>query len=267
MKNGLFSIEESKKIPKGKGSDYNMDNEEDNSGGVELPEENDTKDTTPDDSDYSMDDTTDTTGDEENTDTEDPNQDPNAAPDDSDYSMDDVNNDNPDDTTGDEENPDDTTDDPNAAPDDSDYSMDDTGGDTGENPDDTTDVPEDDTATGEENEIKQLEDEVFSDIDQSSKNIRDKELKKLFVEMYNNISSMLIKINLIQKNESNLEIVEFSVRKLMESRTSIYDYLIDSYKNKSYIENSLMYYEFIAVIEKIHNLIDKYMKKQDDSNN
>lgn len=121
---------------------------------------------------------------------------------------------------------------------------------------------EDDTE--EDSEIKNLENEVYKDLDIVQKNIRDSELIRLYVQMYDIIIKTLDDIDNIPKNEKTISILQFSSKKLLEVRNIIHDYIVDTYKTKTYIENMITYYEFVSTVNSIANLIDKLKDEEDE---
>lgn len=155
---------------------------------------------------------------------------------------------------------------------DDDYTLDDS--DLKSDEENTDETEEEDTTTDEENtsedsieeddELSKLEDEIFSTISGDQRSIMDRELIRLYVEMYNSISKTLNKIQFIPKNNENLKVLDFSYNKLVEIQEILYDYIISSYKTKTYVENLSNYYEFIASIDGINKIISQLKQKSDE---
>lgn len=124
---------------------------------------------------------------------------------------------------------------------------------------------EDDTETGEEgtddvensdsnNELKDLENKVFN-ISPTGLDIREKTLKKDYIELYNNINTILDKIRLVPKTSANISVIEFCNKKLYELKSICYDYLLYTYSDKTYIENQKNYITYLGIIANINNLL------------
>lgn len=139
----------------------------------------------------------------------------------------------------------------------------------GDSQDDTTgdetnqDNPPEDNQTDEYNELQDLEDEVFQNLRGGEKKIRDKELLKLYIDMYNDISSILSRINNIPKTERIIQPLEYCTDKLTDIREILYSYILSSYKIKTYIENMTNYYEFLATLQAINKILSELGEKDD----
>lgn len=138
--------------------------------------------------------------------------------------------------------------------------------------DDEEEDPEDDTMDNEEDsmggddysseddsnsldgQIKQSEDELMEDLSAQEKYVRDKELKKIYVDLYNSISNILMKVDRVVKTADNIKILNYCEKRLESTQEMLYDYLLDSYGHKSYIQNLTMYYEIIGILTGIEQL-------------
>lgn len=125
-----------------------------------------------------------------------------------------------------------------------------------------------DTDGGEktDDEIKQLEDELFSSFSPEQIEIKNRELKTLYINLYDTTTDIITRINDIPKIEKYLPIVEFISDKLSELRSTISDYLNGgTFKSLSYTENMINYNKFVAVLHGINKIIEE-IKVEDDKN-
>lgn len=125
-------------------------------------------------------------------------------------------------------------------------------------------APDEPETEDEYDELQQLEDDVFKDLKDDEKAIRDKELLKLYVNMYNDIENTLGRINNIPKTERILQPLTYCSKKLTEVRGILYEYILSSYKIKTYIENMSNYYEFLAVLQAINKIFSEISEKEED---
>lgn len=115
-----------------------------------------------------------------------------------------------------------------------------------------------------DDEIKQLEDELFSSFTPEQLDIKNRELKKLYIDLYDTTEAIIGRINEIPKIEKYLSIVEFVSDKLADLRSTISDYLNGgTYKSLSYTENMINYNKFVAVLHGINKIIEE-IKVEDD---
>lgn len=110
---------------------------------------------------------------------------------------------------------------------------------------------------GSENELKSQERELFADLTDEQLKIRDKKLISLYIEMYDKIQNILSKSDRFEKTEKNIKVIDFSIEKLHEMKDILYDYIHKVYKTKTYIQNLTAYYEFVATLNGIDNILKK----------
>lgn len=209
------------------------------------------------------DDTTADTGTQDNNDTgndnagnDQPDDNPEDAPEDYTVPDDDENQDN--------DNPEDAGDD--NGDDNTDEGEDDTPA------DDTTDTDDssmsDDTDDGD-NKIKEIQDQIFQDLTSGQLKIKNKELKKRYFDMYENISALIDKVNDVPKIDETIQILGFVSNKLDELASMISDYLNDTYDTLTYIENEINFQKFIGTMNGINSVLDnlsEYLSKKEKKN-
>lgn len=132
------------------------------------------------------------------------------------------------------------------------------------NADDDSSGPAGDESGEGGSEVKNLEDELFKNLNDGQKYIRDKELINLYIDTYNKIGGLLSKIDRVDKTTKNLSIIDFSNKKLSELQGIMYDYILSTYKTKSYIENTTNYYEFLATLDGINKILKNISVSEDE---
>ena len=114
-----------------------------------------------------------------------------------------------------------------------------------------------DTGGGSEadDEIGELEDDVLGDLSDQQMDIKNKELKTNFANMYDAIIDIEERINDIAKDASMIKPLEFVSNKLSDLSDQVSDYLSYTYPTKSYTENMVMYRMFLNVLSQINDII------------
>ena len=150
-------------------------------------------------------------------------------------------------------------------------------GDSGSSTDDTSDTSGDDDAstddgTGDdqssddiggdeeqtpEDKIKNLEGELFADLDTEDIAIKNKELKTKYFDLYDSTVSLIDRINIIQRTEQNQDILNFAANKISELRQLILDYTTTVYARRSYMENAINFSQYLAVLSGINKLLQQ----------
>ena len=256
-------------------NDYNADADNE-----ELDENEPTEDDT--DNDYTLpdnteEDNTDETDSNENTDNQD--QDNNTLPDEpnlddnnddtggTDYNAD-ADNAEADATDQDEENTQDDTDNPV----DGEPNLDDDTGGTDYNADadnaeaDATDqdTNNDDTATDNEDiedssndELQQLEKNLLSDLSPQQMNIKNTELKRNFISLYELIDNTITRCNSLNKSDDMIDTLDFVISKLLDLKEMIYYYITNTFFTKTYIDNSIMYHQYLITLNSISSILSE----------
>ena len=139
-------------------------------------------------------------------------------------------------------------------------------GDTGDENKETEDGTNDAEVTnaGEDDEIDQLQKDVFADMTPAQIAIKDKEQKTQFITLFSDIASALERLNLVGRNSTNMRTIEFVTRKFIELKDNVKDYLVYTYDNESYTKNTFNLNRFIAIyaslIELIENMVEEKKK-------
>ena len=122
-----------------------------------------------------------------------------------------------------------------------------------------------DNTGGEEeqpvDDIKQQEEELYSNLSPTLLDIKHRELKNQFLNMYDIVSSIIERIGDADISEDNIGIVEYVSDNLSRMRNMLTDYIESVYAAKSYIENSVNYNRFLAVLNGINEILEQVEKK------
>ena len=122
-------------------------------------------------------------------------------------------------------------------------------------------------------ELHQMEQEIFADINTDQMNIKVTELKKQFKKLNSVITSSIGKIDRVSRTTYDDSMIEFAVRKLMELKEYSKDYLLKTFNTKTYIENQVELQRIIITFNLITNLFSEIRisrikrKKAIDKNN
>ena len=145
---------------------------------------------------------------------------------------------------------------------DDDYNMDDEGEDTGN--DDQGGQPAPDASEEEPvDDIKKKEEELFASLSAEQLDIKHKELKTQYLNMFDNVNTLIDKIGNIAVNEENAGAIEYVSTVLTSLHDTITDYMNSVYKTKSYTENSVNYNRFLAVLSGINKILEEIAKNED----
>ena len=113
----------------------------------------------------------------------------------------------------------------------------------------------DDSADKSDDEIKQMEDELFSNFNDAQIAIMTTNLKTKFVELYDMLDAVIEKINDTPKEDHMIRAIAYISNKLAEVRDMLSDYLDTTFYTKSFIENKINYKRFCITINQINSMI------------
>ncbi len=113
----------------------------------------------------------------------------------------------------------------------------------------------------EVDEIKKQEEELYNELTPEQLDIKHKELKNLYLKMYDTVVSIIDRLGDINASEDNIGIMEYVSNNLANLKEMISDYVNDVYKTKSYIENSINYNRFLAVLNGVNKILEEMNSK------
>lgn len=246
----------------------NQDDDEDYTAGADTAADDESNDPAPDDAggdnDVDYTDGADEAGDDESNDddqtTEEGQDNQNDSEgDDVDYTdgandaADDESNDTGDDTSTDDEGSDGDVDYTDGA-DGGDDSESDDAGETGEEGEES-EGDDEETEDNTYEDLRKIEAELFSNLSPEQIDIKNKELKQRFIDIYGTISSVILRINDIPKTDTNVDILHFVTDKLMELKDLVDFTVQKSFDTKTYIENSINYQICLSTLDSISDII------------
>ena len=104
--------------------------------------------------------------------------------------------------------------------------------------------------------LEGLENEIYDDLTDEQKAIRNKELKDKFIELYNLIKSFKQKVEYINKNSDNMQIIIRVSNALDKLADMTLHYITKTYHTKTYIENKSDFYYALWCLDRIVVLIE-----------
>lgn len=159
---------------------------------------------------------------------------------------------------------------------DTDFTADDAGEDGGDNPDAGAADQNGDAAQGDDgasavpggsaidDEIKQAQQDVFSNLGPDQIAIKNKELKEQFITLYTDINEVIDRITVINRKSDNIAVIEFVTKKFIELRDLVKDDLLFTFDGKSYVQNQIDIHKFLSIYEALTRIIESLGKQKDD---
>ena len=155
-----------------------------------------------------------------------------------------------------------------------DASLDD-GDDGGENSDSSPSDSDDggsgsDSAGGDNNSDEEVNDDntdIFSSLSAEEQQIKIKELKGLYQQMYTSCDELLDRINNLEFTEDSLPVMTRITYALYDLKKYISEYITSVFPRKSYIENDIAFNRFLMILNSVKDILSRYQKKseRDDS--
>lgn len=111
-------------------------------------------------------------------------------------------------------------------------------------------------------DLKAKEEELYANLTPEQLDIKHRELKTQFLEMFDLTSTIIERIGNTSIDEENIASMEFISSNLIKFRDMLSDYVNDVYQTKSYTENSINYNRFLAVLNGINKMLEEMHKKE-----
>lgn len=119
----------------------------------------------------------------------------------------------------------------------------------------------------EEDEEVEANTDIFSSLTAEEQQVKIKELKNLYSNLYSSCDDILERINKLDINEDNLDTISRISTSLYDMKVYISDYLTLVFPTKSYIENDVTFVRFLTIVKSITEILDgiadKYTKEND----
>ena len=131
-------------------------------------------------------------------------------------------------------------------------------------PADTGTPPPDGGETSVVDDLKHQEEELYNELTPEQLDIKHKELKTQYLNMYDNVIAIIDRIGDINVAEQNIGTVEYVSNTLASLKDMLTDYVNDVYRTKSYIENFINYNRFLAILNGINKILEEMNSKNDE---
>ena len=117
----------------------------------------------------------------------------------------------------------------------------------------------DDTVTADD--ARGLENELFKDLTPDQVDLKHKELKRNFSELYDSIANIIDRVNDIPNSEQFTAAIGFVSEQLSNLKQMVADYMNDVYSTKSYMENAMNYNRFLATLNGVKDILVEINKE------
>ena len=104
--------------------------------------------------------------------------------------------------------------------------------------------------------------DVFTTLSAEEQAIKIKEQKKQFNDMYIYIDDLIDKINDVQLDEDNTEIIERVSKNLFNLRDYLSEYITNIYATKDYISNDIFFNRFLQILYSINSTMHDLAKSR-----
>lgn len=111
-------------------------------------------------------------------------------------------------------------------------------------------------------ELKSQEEEMYANLTPEQLDVKHKELKTRFLDMYDMTLELVDRIGDAIITEENIGVIEYVSKNLNSLRTMLSDYVSSIYSTKSYTENSINYNRFLAVLNGINKMLEQIPEKE-----
>ena len=118
-------------------------------------------------------------------------------------------------------------------------------------------------STNEDEEVdenKKVEEEIFSNLTHDQLDIKHKELKNQYLNLYDMTTEIIDRISSIAITEDITFVIDYVSTTLSNLRDMVVDYINDVYKTKSYTENLVNYNRFLATLNGINKILEEINK-------
>lgn len=110
-------------------------------------------------------------------------------------------------------------------------------------------------------ELKQQEEEMYG-LSTDKLDLRHRELKNQYLTMYDTVVNIIDRIGSASVQEEDIGVIEYISETLSNFRSMLTDYIDKVYALNSYIENTVNYNRFLAVLHGINKILEELDKKQ-----
>lgn len=112
-------------------------------------------------------------------------------------------------------------------------------------------------------DLKKQEEEMYAALTPEQLDIKHRELKNQFLSMFDTVSGLIEQINGVSVEEDSIHVIEFVSTQLSKLKSMLTDYVNYVYHTKSYIENSINYNRFLAVLNGMNKILEELNVNED----
>lgn len=116
-----------------------------------------------------------------------------------------------------------------------------------------------DSGDSEEEPIKANTD-IFNSLTAEEQQIKIRELKNLFLNLYTSTDDLLARLNETETDEDNIEVITRVSMILYSLKQYMEDYMTYSFGFKSYIENDIAFNRFLAILKSATTIVEEIGK-------
>lgn len=115
--------------------------------------------------------------------------------------------------------------------------------------------------------LKAKDGKLFEDLEPAEQELKLKELKEQYINLYQTCDSIIDKINSLSKDYEEInDQLKRVVNILFTTKKMIADYLLHIFDSKSYIENDVQYNNYLSILNSVKNIIKEYKNSYKDTN-
>ena len=104
--------------------------------------------------------------------------------------------------------------------------------------------------------LKAIENELFENLTDKQKQIKIKELKNNYVELFNRCDGIIDIINSRKpSDETTVQIFEYINNVILDLQNTVHDYLEHAFATKSYLENDAQFKSYLNILNTINNIL------------
>ena len=115
--------------------------------------------------------------------------------------------------------------------------------------------PDDDGPVVPADSLKAKDGEIFDSLDPAEQEIKLRELKQQFIDLYQTCDDIIERINSVTSYDEYIETLKRITYTLFCTKRMISDHILHIFDSKSYHENDIRYTEFLSIINTVKNII------------
>lgn len=125
-------------------------------------------------------------------------------------------------------------------------------------------APPQEEADSAVDDLKSKEEEIYASLTPEQLDIKHRELKNQYLKMYDTITSLIDRIGEVGISEDKISVIEYISNNLSNLKDMVSDYVSKVYQTKSFIENSINYNRFLAVLSGISKMLEEMEDNSED---